>query len=155
MAKDTKQNMAISNFNLEVLNTKDLSQHIAASIQIGSNIAIFGRRGIGKTQIAKYEIKKATLIEVYINLSVFERTDIGGYPRIMSSDVDRKFIDFILPQFYQPMIEGKKEVVALLDEVDKADPSIWAPLLEFTQFRSINGRPLSNLKAVILTGNFI
>ena len=27
------------------------------------------------------------------------------------------------------MMEGKKGVVALLDEVDKADPSLWAPLL--------------------------
>jgi hypothetical protein len=42
-----------------------------------------------------------------------------------------------------------------MDEVDKADPSLWAPLLEFTQFHTINGRHLKNLKSVIMTGNLL
>lgn len=155
-----QQTMSASDFNLEKLNTKELSEHVAASIQIGENIAVFGRRGTGKTEISKQEIKKADCHEVYINLSVMERVDLGGYPDIMGrnvavSDAQRKFVDFLLPQFYQPMIEGKKGVVALLDEVDKADPSLWAPLLEFTQLRSINGRKLENLKGIIMTGNLI
>jgi hypothetical protein len=147
--------MSSSDFNLEKLNTKDLSEHVASTIQVGGNIAVFGRRGTGKTEISKQEIKKANLHEVYINLSVLERVDLGGYPNIMSANKDRKFVDFLLPQFYEPMLEGKQGVVALLDEVDKADPSLWAPLLEFTQFRSINGRKLNNLIAVIMTGNLI
>jgi len=147
--------MTSSDFNLEKLNTKDLSEHVASSIQVGGNIAVFGRRGTGKTEISKQEIKKAGLQEVYINLSVMERVDLGGYPNIMAGAQQKKFVDFLLPSFYEPMIEGNKGVVALLDEVDKADPSLWAPLLEFTQFRSINGRPLNNLVAVIMTGNLI
>jgi hypothetical protein len=150
-----QQTMSTSDFNLEKLNTKDLSEHLAASIRIGGNIAVFGRRGTGKTEIAKQEIKKADMHEVYINLSVLERVDMGGYPNIMSATAQKKFVDFLLPQFYQPMMEGKKGVVALLDEVDKADPSLWAPLLEFTQFRSINGNVLPMLKAVLMTGNLI
>lgn len=150
-----QQTMTTSDFNLEKLNTKDLSEHVASSIQLGGNIAIFGRRGTGKTEISKQEIKKANLHEVYINLSVLERVDLGGYPDIMSAERKKKFVDFLLPQFYEPMFDGKSGVVALLDEVDKADPSLWAPLLEFTQFRSINGRVLPNLKAVIMTGNLI
>lgn len=144
-----------SDFNLQKLNTKNLSEHVGASIAVGGNIAIFGRRGTGKTEISKQEIKKAECHEVYVNLSVLERVDLGGYPNIMSADPKRKFVDFLLPQFYEPMFEGKKPVVALLDEVDKADPSLWAPLLEFTQFKSINGRALPNLKAIIMTGNLI
>lgn len=155
MAKDTQLQMAASDFNLERLHTKDLADHIAASIHIGGNIAIFGRRGTGKTEISKQEIKKADMHEVYINLSVLERVDMGGYPNIMGSNAQKKFVDFLLPQFYQPMLEGKKNVVALLDEVDKADPSLWAPLLEFTQFRSINGNKLPNLQGIIMTGNLI
>lgn len=150
-----QQTMTTSDFNLEKLNTKDLSEHVASSIQLEGNIAIFGRRGTGKTEISKQEIKKSNFHEVYINLSVLERVDLGGYPDIMSAEKRKKFVDFLLPQFYEPMFEGKNGVVALLDEVDKADPSLWAPLLEFTQFRSINGRVLPNLKAVIMTGNLI
>lgn len=155
MATPTPQQMTSSDFNLEKLNTKDLSDHVGSSIQVGGNIAVFGRRGTGKTEISKQEIKKAGMHEVYINLSVMERVDLGGYPNIMAGSQQKKFVDFLLPSFYEPMIEGNKKVVALLDEVDKADPSLWAPLLEFTQFRSINGRPLENLHAVIMTGNLI
>lgn len=151
----TQQTSAISDFNLEKLNTKDLAEHVAASIHVGSNIAIFGRRGTGKTEISKQEIKKANMHEVYINLSVLERVDMGGYPNIMAAANNKKFVDFLLPQFYEPMLDDKNGVVALLDEVDKADPSLWAPLLEFTQFKSINGRPLPGLKAVIMTGNLV
>ena len=107
------------------------------------------------TEIAKYEIKKADFQEVYINLSVLERVDLGGYPNVMAAAQQKKFVDFLLPSFYEPMIDGKRPVVALLDEVDKADSSLWAPLLEFIQFRSINHRPLTNLQAVIMTGNLI
>jgi hypothetical protein len=150
-----QQVMTSSDFNLEKLNTKDLAEHVSASIKLGGNIAIFGRRGTGKTEISKQEIKKADAKEIYMNLSVLERVDMGGYPNIMAAQQQKKFVDFLLPSFYEEMMIGKQPVVALLDEVDKADPSLWAPLLEFTQFKSINGRPLPNLKAVIMTGNLI
>jgi hypothetical protein len=152
---DKPVQMTSSDFNMEKLSTLELSEHIASSIQIGENMAVFGRRGTGKTAIAKQEIEKAGLHEVYLNLSVLERVDMGGYPDVMGSNIKRKFVDFLMPQFYEHMMEGKKGVVALLDEVDKADPSLWAPLLEFTQFRSINGRKLTNLVSVIMTGNLI
>jgi hypothetical protein len=147
--------MATSDFNLQTLTTGKLSKHVEGCIKIGGNIAIFGRRGTGKTEISKQEIKNANMHEVYMNLSVFERTDMGGYPNIMSQEVDRKYVSFLLPSFYQKMIEGNTPVVALLDEVDKADPSLWAPLLEFTQFHTIGGRHLPNLAAIIMTGNLI
>ena len=109
--------MTSSDFNLEKLNTKDLAEHIGCSIRMGGNISVFGRRGTGKTEIAKQQIAKHEFQEVYINLSVLERVDMGGYPNIMASAQQKKFVDFLLPQFYQPMMEGKKKVVALLDEV--------------------------------------
>lgn len=149
------QQMATSDFNLEKLNTKELSDHVSTTIQLGGNIAIFGRRGTGKTEISKEQIKRHDLHEVYLNLSVLERVDMGGYPDIMSPQRSENFVKFLLNYFYKPMIEGKKQVVALLDEVDKADKSLWAPLLEFTQFRTINGTALPWLHAVIMTGNLI
>lgn len=150
-----QKQMASSDFNLEKLNTKELAEHVKGTIQIGGNIGIFGRRGTGKTEISKQEIRNADHTEVYMNMSVLERVDMGGYPNIMAAQQNKKFVDFLLPGFYEEMMEGKKPVVALLDEVDKADPSLWAPLLEFTQFRSINGRKLPQLKAVIMTGNLV
>lgn len=147
--------MTTSDFNLQKLGTKELSEHISATIQMGGNIAVFGRRGTGKTEISKAEIRKLDCKEVYMNLSVMERPDLGGYPDVMAPNRGSQYVDFMLPKFYEEMVDGKQGVVALLDEVDKAEPALWAPLLEFTQFRTINGRPLPNLQAIIMTGNLI
>ena len=147
--------MAMSDFNLQKLDTKELSEHVSSTIQMGGNIAVFGRRGTGKTEISKAEIKKLDCKEIYMNLSVMERPDLGGYPDVTAPNRGSNYVNFLLPRFYEEMIDGKQGVVALLDEVDKADPSLWAPLLEFVQFRSINGRVLPNLQAIIMTGNLI
>lgn len=150
-----EQKLSVSDFNLAKINTKDLSSHINKSVQIGGNIAVFGRRGTGKTEISKQEIKNLGFHEQYLNLSVMERVDLGGYPNVFASQQGKEFVNFLMPQFYQHLIKGDKPVVLLLDEVDKADQSLWAPLLEITQFRSINSIPLPNLYATIMTGNLI
>lgn len=156
MSKDKK--MVVSNFNLQIVSTTDYAQAIHSSAQTGKNLAVFGRRGSGKTMIAKESIKDVVIDgkhckEIYWNLSTMERVDVGGYPDLMGSTND--FVSFKLPASYEPMIKGNQPVIVLMDEVDKADPSLWAPLLEFTQFHTINGRPLPNLKSVIMTGNLI
>jgi hypothetical protein len=155
MPTQQAQQMVTSDFNLQKLNTKELSEHVSTTIQLGGNLAMFGRRGTGKTEISKEQIKKLDFKEVYINLSVMERVDLGGYPDVMAPSRNSDYVGFLLPRMYEEMIDGKQGVVALLDEVDKADPSLWAPLLEFTQFRSINGKKLPNLQAIIMTGNLI
>lgn len=177
MANKKKDQIATSDWNLQRLSTDEYAQHLAASISIRSNIAVFGRRGTGKTVIAKAMIRKAGAREIYLNLSTFERVDLGGYPNLLTSE---EYVSFKLPSFYQALREGtaqqktprqkanealediKKELtstaqqcVLLLDEVDKADPSIWAPLLEIVQFKTINGMALPNLASVIMTGNLL
>lgn len=155
MAKQEQQ-MTSSNYNLEKCSTKELSEHLSATIAVGGNAAIFGRRGTGKTEISRKQIAAADHEEVYLNLSVLERVDMAGYPNILDISAKKDYVSFVLPSFYEKMISTNgKPVVALLDEVDKADPSLWAPLLEFTQFRSMNGRKLPNLAAIIMTGNLI
>lgn len=157
-----------SDHNLIVLNTKQYAEGLRATIQAGKNFAIFGRRGGGKTEIAKSEIRSTSVKhkgqdrlcrEVYLNLSILERVDLGGYPDIVGvSETEkerRKYVKFLLPAYLERLIEGDDPVVLLLDEVDKADNSLQAPLLELTQFRSVNGRQLPNLYAVIMTGNLI
>jgi hypothetical protein len=146
-------NLISSDFNLKRLSTNTLSKHLEASIAMGANVFILGRRGIGKTQIAKQEIAKSKNKLVYLNLSVFERTDLGGYPDILNSN--SSFINHKLPSFYEPMINGNQKVTLLLDEVDKANNDLQAPLLELTQSKTINGRHLPNLSSIIATGNLI
>lgn len=158
MAKNpNKEQMSASDHNLILLETDKLEQHLDASIKMGTNVGIFGRRGSGKTEIAKQRIKENKCKELYLNLSMLERVDFSGYPRIFSAK-ESDFVSFILPEFFKDLVSedpNAPDVVALLDEVDKAPHDLNAPLLEFTQFKSINGRKLPKLRAVIMTGNLI
>lgn len=142
-----------SDFNLQRINTKEFADNIAATIEIGGNLLAVARRGSGKTSIAKDAIKASKCKEVYLNLSLMERPDIGGYPNFFGARNGEKYIDFLMPSIFRDLIDGDTPCVAVLDEVDKADNSLLAPLLEFTQFRSINGFKLKNLQAILMTGN--
>jgi len=149
-----KKEMIASDFNLQKITTEEFALAVDAAIESESAIAVFGRRGTGKTMITKERIKKHdNHVEVYWNLSTMERVDVGGYPDLLGSKGE--FVNFKLPSSYEKMINGNQKVVALLDEVDKADPSLWAPLLEFVQFKTINGRKLPNLAGIIMTGNLV
>ena len=146
--------MATSDFNLEKISTQQLSAHLDYSIAAGSNVIIIGRRGSGKSFIAKQRIKASGHHELFVNLSVFERPDLAGFPRL-TTDLKQKFVDYLMPRMYETLMTGEKKVVILFDEVDKCDSSIWAALLEIVQFHTINGTPFPNLQSCIMTGNLM
>lgn len=139
-------------FNMPQISSSSLESHIQATISVGGNIVVIGRRGSGKTEISKQSVAKSGSKLIYLNLSVLERVDLGGYPDIMKAE---SYVSYLLPHFFKSLCEGTQECVLLLDEVDKVDQSLTAPLLEITQFKTINGTPLPNLKSCILTGNLI
>ena len=155
----TAPQMATSNFNLTKINTTELIKHLDLSINLGSNIMLIGRRGTGKTEISTERVSYNDMEEVYLNLSMLERTDLGGYPNMfaVANEKEKKdiFVKYILPQFYEKLMVGDKKCVLVLDEVDKADHALWAPLLEIVQFHKVNGTLLKNLWCTIMTGNLI
>lgn len=142
-----------SDFNLECINTKQLADNINATIDFGGNLLAIARRGSGKTTITRDVIKASQHKEIYMNLAIMERPDIGGYPNFFGSRNGEKYINFLMPSSFKDLIDGEQSCVAILDEVDKADETLLAPLLEFIQYRSINGFKLKNLRAIIMTGN--
>jgi hypothetical protein len=148
---------AASDFNLEKISMKELGELIRGTIETGGNMFIAGRRGTGKTVCTKATIKEMGLQEVYTNLSMVDRVDLGGYPDLMSAkSKDDEFVSYRLPSYLKPLFQGDKQCVWALDEIDKLqDHSLTAPLLEITQFHTLNGRPIPNLKACIMTGNLI
>jgi hypothetical protein len=137
------------------LNLQEIDQEQALHlskffIRTGQNLFLFGRRGVGKTQIVFQAAEKCKLKINYINLSVIERPDLAGYPNMNDpGDV----ITFKSPAFLpQLLASAKPDSIILFDEVDKAPPEVTAPLLEILQFKRINGVPL-NVAACVLTGN--
>jgi hypothetical protein len=141
-----------SNFNMQTINTKELEETMAATIQFGGNIFSCARRGSGKSAIGKTCIRNSGFGSLYLNASTFERTDAGGFPKIFDAK-ENDFINFLLPYYYKTLMHGNEKVVVFFDEIDKMDHSVIAPLLEFTQFHTINGRNLPNLQAVLMAGN--
>lgn len=139
------------------LNLQEIDQEQALHlskffIRSNQNLFLFGRRGVGKTQIAIQAAESCKLKVNYINLSVIERPDLAGYPNMNApGDV----ITFKSPAFLPSLLEkAKPDSIILFDEVDKAPPEITAPLLEILQFKRINDKPI-NVAACILTGNLI
>lgn len=167
----SEKKLATSDFNLMSINTAEYGEIIKTAFQSGSNLAVFGRRGLGKTQIPhditntftfSSSAKKSEKINlIYCNLSVYERPDMGGYPdmfNIMKKETGssgNRFVEMILPKKFQPLIEGDAPCVLFLDEVDKADLSINGPLLEMVQQRQVNGTKLKNLHCCLMAGNLI
>jgi len=152
---DKKQKECISDFNLLPITTKQYSEHLELSFITQSDVFVFGRRGIGKTKIPEKLIADKGYEMVKLNLSVLERPDMGGYPDPFSSG---DFVKFKMMELFKKMVkseENNKPVVALLDEVDKTDPSVWGPLLQFIQDRKVNNHTFDNLICTVSTGNLI
>jgi hypothetical protein len=149
------QNTIASDFNLQKINTKEYEDNLKATIDYGGNIFVAAKRGTGKTVIAKQMINKCKHKEIYINISVCDRPDLAGYPDFFGAKSGDRFVKYLLPAYFKDLIEGDEPCVVLLDEVDKSDSSLNAPLLEFTQFHSINGMKFKNMRSVIMTGNLI
>lgn len=138
--------------NLQRLDQEQAFNLIKFFIISQQNVFLFGKRGIGKTNLALQAAKACKMQISYINLSVLERSDLMGYPNVFSSE---EVITYKSPHFL-PLLKENNKVnnIILFDEIDKASPEITAPLLEVLQFKTINGKPL-NAACCILTSNLI
>jgi hypothetical protein len=142
-----------SDYNLETLTPKQLERHITCSIEAGSNLLVVGRRGTGKSVIAKERIKASGYRCVFFNLATKERPDLGGYPDLFNAT--SKFVSFKLPNKFRPLVEGDEKCVLLLDELDKAETALNSPLLEILEEHAVDGDLFPNLVCTIATGNLI
>lgn len=139
------------------LNLQEIDQEQALNlskffIRSQQNLFIFGRRGVGKTEITLQAALECDYKVHYVNLSVIERPDLAGYPN-MNAEGD--IVTYKSPDFLPRLAENAKpKSIILFDEVDKAPPEVTAPLLEILQFRKINGRKI-DAASCILTGNLI
>jgi hypothetical protein len=146
----SKQN---SDYNLTTISTVQYAELVRSTIEYGGNCFVVGRRGSGKTIIAEDIIKESGHDLFFWNVSTLERVDTAGFPDIASVARKDDYVKYILSEKFRALLEGNRPVVAMLDEVDKADKEIHASLLEFLQNKSINGRKFKNLKSIIMTGN--
>ena len=140
----------VNALNLQEIDQEQALNLVKFFIKANKNMFIFGRRGVGKTEIVMQAAASCNLKVNYINLSVIERADLAGYPNIFTTE---DTISFKSPCFLPYLKDGEEaNRIILFDEVDKAPPEVTAPLLEILQFKKINGRSI-NVCSCILTGN--
>lgn len=130
--------------NIPEINQSELLQHYQFAISTKSNCIVFGPSGSGKTECAIQACHEKGVQYVYWNLSVSERPDLQGIPK-----VDGDYVVYATPK---TLPYGDVPKVIIFDETDKAPYEILQPLLELLQFRTINDKPL-NIISIFLTGN--
>lgn len=109
------------------------------------NVLLIGPSGVGKTLITREAVESLDL-----KLKVLNAPTLDPYAHLIGipvPDPNSKDIDFRRP------VDIREAEVLFIDEANRAsDPTLNA-LMEITQFRSINGERLPNLKCIIAAMN--
>ena len=104
------------------------------------NVMIVGKHGIGKSTVVKEVAESMGLRFKYYSSSTLDPfADLVGIP---VPDKDAKHINFCRPQ------DLEDAEFIFFDELNRAHPRVINAVLEIIQFKSINGKPLKNLKMV-------
>lgn len=138
--------------NLKPINQEECENLLRFYVKTGSNLFLYGHRGIGKSELSIQAIKACGYKVGLINLSVIDRPDLAGYPNLFEhADVVSYRSPYYLPALKK---DAKPSLVLLLDDADKASKELYAPLHELLSTRTINGKAL-DIASVILTANLM
>lgn len=114
-------------------------------INAGLRVSIMGLHGIGKTAIISEASKELGLkMKYYSSSTIDPYTELTGIP--IPNHESRQV------EFWRPHSIDEAEVI-FFDEANRADPKTINALFEITQFGTINGEPLPNLKTVLIAMN--
>lgn len=118
-----------------------IKQYITA----GLKVSIMGLHGVGKTAIISQASKELGLkMKYYSSSTIDPYTELTGIP--VPNHETRQV------EFWRPHSIDEAEVI-FFDEVNRADPKTINALFEITQFGTINGEALPNLKTVLIAMN--
>lgn len=118
---------------------------LKAYMNAGLNIMISGVHGVGKTAKLREASSQLGLNMQYYSASTLDSfTDLTGIP---IPNKETKTVEY-----YRPHAIDNAEVI-FFDEVNRADPRTINTIFEITQFHTINGEPLPNLKCVVAAMN--
>ena len=171
--------------NLQELKQKMDAQHyvydetmatvLAVALTLGRPLLIEGAAGVGKTEIAK--VMAAALDRDLVRLQCYEGLDENkalyewNYQKqllaiqvnrdtVQKDDLTRSLFsdEYLLERPLLKSIRSEKEVVLLIDEIDKADEEFEAFLLELLSDMQVSIPEIGTLKArtipfVVLTSN--
>lgn len=121
------------------------SRTLASYMKAEKNIIISGVHGVGKTAKLREAAGQLGFKMKYYSASTLDSfTDITGIP---VPNIEKKTVEY-----YRPTDIEDAEVI-FFDEVNRADKRTMNSIFEITQFGTVNGIPLPNLKSVVAAMN--
>ena len=166
-----KRNMAEAHYIYD----ETLATVLFVALQLGRPLLIEGAAGVGKTEIAK--VMAAALDRDLVRLQCYEGLDESkalyewNYQKqLLSIQVNRESMDkdaltrslfsdeYLLERPLLQSIRSEKEVVLLIDEIDKADEEFEAFLLELLSDMQVSIPEVGTVRArtipfIVLTSN--
>jgi hypothetical protein len=124
---------------MAIINQARLKQYL----NLNYNVLLIAPHGVGKTTVIKQVFTEAFGDNwKYFSASTMDVwVDLIGIPRGVDKD-GKEVLEFIRPEF----LENVEAI--MFDEFNRAPDKVLNAVMEITQFRSINGIPLPNLKVV-------
>lgn len=118
---------------------------VKAYMNAGLSIMISGQAGTGKTYVLKEAADSLGWKMKYYSAATLDaQADLLGIP---VPNKDNTSLNYIRP------LDIDEAEVVFFDEVNRTDDRTIAAIFEITQFRTINGNPLPNLKSVCIAIN--
>jgi MoxR-like ATPase len=114
-------------------------------LKLNYNVLLYGRHGVGKTGIARETFERNSIRWKYFSAATMDPyINFVGIPKPMTDQEGRDYLESILPrEFATDEIE-----VVFFDELNRAPKAVLNAVMEFIQFRSINGRKFNNLRCI-------
>lgn len=110
------------------------------------NVLLEGKHGVGKTACVIEAFKRHNVKYLYFSCSTLDPwVDFVGIPKEFTDpQTGITYLDLVRPR---PFAFDEVEVI-FLDEMNRAPAKVTNALMELLQFKSINGKKLSNLRMV-------
>lgn len=119
----------------------EIKSYIKQYIERGQNVMLMGKHGVGKTAAVNLACQELGLKVWYASAPLLDPDiDFGGIPVPNKKTGTLDF--FAKPELFEAE-------VLFLDELNRASPRTLNMLFEVVQFKSVHGRVLPKLKAVI------
>jgi hypothetical protein len=120
--------------------------HLEYYAKLNYNVLMIGLHGIGKTAITKAVFNKmyGDRWRYFSAPTLDPWVDFVGVPETVTDPNGKRWLELIRPKFI-----AEDQVEALFfDELNRSSDKVQNAIMELTQFKTINGHKLANLKVI-------
>lgn len=120
--------------------------HLVYYGKLNYNVLMFGLHGIGKTAIIKKVFNQlyGSRWRYFSAPTLDPWVDFVGVPETVTDENGKRWLELIRPKF----IANDEVDGIFFDELNRCSDKVQNAIMELTQFKTINGHKLSNLKVI-------